>query len=84
MKMGDLMDMTIKRKKAMSTEDIAKDMNHLILVFGDEGVDKMKSMIITHLTFMGWDKNKAAAYAELVKIYASIRGDIASVWGKNL
>ena len=72
--------MAIKRKKPMSTEDIAKDMNHLILLFGDDKTI-MKPLIIAHLVFMGWDRGKAISYAALVKKYDSIRGNITSIWG---
>lgn len=72
----------MKRKIPMSTEDIAKDMDHLILLFGGEDVD-MKTLIVAHLIVMGWDRSKATSYAELVKEYASIKGCITSIWAEN-
>ena len=69
-------------KIAMSTEDIAKDMEHLILLFGDDKTT-MKALIIAHLIVMGWRRGKATSYAVLVIEYAKLRKEgITSIWGE--
>lgn len=65
--------------KKGSIEDVSKDMDTFLYAFGDDPL-LLKPLIISHLIVMGWDRDKATAYAVLVEEYAKVRDDIVIIW----
>ena len=74
--------MATNLKNRKSIEEIAKDMDYLIMMFGDDK-EKLQQLIVAHLVFMGWDRNKATTYAALVEEFAKLGNGKISIWSEE-